>query len=805
MIFREFKFGFLALGLYFSAGHNSEASELFPLQAVRLTPSPFLHAQQTNVEYLLALEPDRLLAPYLHEAGIESNSQSYGNWENSGLDGHIGGHFLSALSLAYAATGDERLQQRLSYMLSEMRKAQIKNGNGYLGGVPDGNKIWQQIRQGNIKVDLFSLNDRWVPLYNVHKTLSGLRDAYQIRQSELAKTMLLDMTDWFMALVANLSDEQIQQILISEHGGLNEVFADVYAITKKQKYLKLAKQFSHQLILQPLLNGKDKLNGLHANTQIPKVIGFLRIAELDGDKSWYNAADFFWHDVTEKRTVSIGGNSVREHFHNADDFSSMLDSVEGPETCNTYNMLKLSKMLYLDSDNTTYLDYYERATYNHILSSQNPTTGGLVYFTPMRPGHYRTYSQVDTSMWCCVGSGIENHSKYGELIYAHEGDALFVNMFIPSKLDWQQQGVAVEIDTLFPDQNQVTLKVSPNNSNQSKVLTLNIRQPKWLTASSMAITLNGKALKTEQLHKGYVSITRQWQQGDKLNIDMTIKPQLEGLPDGSHEYSVVYGPVVLAEKVQPFGQEDLAYFANDDRMGHVANGPMCSSEALPVIVGDPEVFLKGLKRKPGAMLAFSRGPGLENGVAAEDVDVNNTQQSTLVPFFRIHESRYQLYWPQMQANEYQSFKEQAAQRSRIEKALAEQTLDQINPGEQQPEAEHGFKGEGSSAGVHQQRHWRDAKGWFSYQLRDPESLAKTLRLTYFSGDKGRQFSIWINGIKLADVSLSGDSEQTFYDVDYPISEAMLKAATNGKHTVKFVAENQSIAGGLYGVRLLNVD
>jgi hypothetical protein len=797
MLTRTLKLAFISFSLLLTGTYCSYAAELFPLQTVRLTASPFLVAQQANVRYLLALEPDKLLMPYLREAGLETKNTSYDNWESSGLDGHIGGHYLSALSLAYAATGEVELKKRLDYMLAELRKAQLKNGDGYLGGVPAGKQAWQQIREGNIKVDLFSLNERWVPLYNVHKTLSGLRDAYEIGHSELAKTMLLDMTDWFIALVAKLNEEQIQHVLISEHGGLNEVFADVYAITQDKKYLVLAQQFSHQLILQPLLKNQDKLNGLHANTQIPKVIGFLRVAELSDNKEWYQAADYFWHEVTEKRSVSIGGNSVREHFHNADDFSSMLDSVEGPETCNTYNMLKLSKMLYLDSDNTGYLDYYERATYNHILSSQHPDTGGLVYFTPMRSGHYRTYSQVDTSMWCCVGSGIENHSKYGELIYAHQAEELFVNMFIPSRLDWQQQGVTVDLDTLFPDQDQLSLKVTPKDNKPAKTLTLNIRQPKWLNDKTMLITLNGKAVKTDQRHKGYVSITRQWQASDTLNIDMIITPQLEGLPDGSQHYSVVYGPIVLAEKVQPFGQEDLPYFANDGRMGHIASGPTCSPEALPVIVGDTEVFLKGLQRKPGANLAFTMGPGLQGGTAT-----NSVESSSLIPFFRIHESRYQVYWPQMQADEYQDFMLQAEQGSRAEKQLATQTLDQINPGEQQPETEHGFAGDGSRAGVNGQRHWRDATNWFSYQLSDPQSQAQILRLTYFSGDQGRHFSVWFNGIKLADVSLTGDSAQAFYEVDYAINESMLKAAKKGKHEVKFVAQQNSIAGGLYGVRLL---
>lgn len=800
MLLRVIHSSLLLSILYFSPPASVQALELFPLQAVRLSDGPFLHAQQTNVEYLLALEPDKLLAPYLREAGLAQQSDSYGNWENSGLDGHIGGHYLTALSLAWAATGDERLKTRLDAMLAELRKAQLKNGNGYLGGIPDGQTAWQQIKQGNIKVDLFSLNERWVPLYNFHKILAGLRDAYQIGQSQLARTMLIELTDWVIDVVANLSDEQIQQLLISEHGGMNEVFADVYAMTADKKYLTLAKQFSHQLILQPLLKNQDKLNGLHANTQIPKVIGFLRVAELDDNQQWRQAADYFWQGVTQKRTVSIGGNSVREHFHAADDFSSMLDSVEGPETCNTYNMLKLSKMLYQGSSDTNYLEYYERATYNHILSSQHPDTGGLVYFTPMRSGHYRTYSQVDTSMWCCVGSGIENHSKYGELIYAHDNDQLFVNLFIPSLLDWQQQGLRLSMTTLFPDQDQIELSIQSTSQHKQNPQTINIRQAKWLADGTAVLKLNGKIIKAQELHKGYLSITRQWQKGDKLTIDMSIKPRLEGLPDGSQHYSVLYGPIVLAEKVQPFGQENLAYFADDSRMGHIASGPMCAPEVLPVIVGDTKTFLAGLKRQPGA-LAFAMGGGLQG---SKDPGVVGGKP-LLIPFFRIHESRYQIYWPQMQTEQYEDFVAQETLRSQAAQLLASQTIDQINPGEQQPETEHGFAGEGSRAGVNGLRHWRDATQWFSYQLGDPQLQAKILRLTYFNGDQGRHFSVWVNGIKLADVSLTGDSAEAFYEVDYQLSDAMLKAAKNGKHTVKFVAQNNSIAGGLYGVRLLRAE
>ncbi|NCU05618.1 MAG: glycosyl hydrolase, partial [Chitinophagaceae bacterium] len=366
--------------------------ETFALSDVRLLNSPFKQAQETDKKYILSMDVDRLLAPFLREAGIETKAISYPNWENSGLDGHIGGHYISALANMYAATGDAEILRRLNYMIDQLEKCQKKDADGYVGGIPGGKKMWQDVAAGKINAGGFSLNDKWVPLYNIHKLYAGLIDAYTIAGNQKAKTILVKLSDWFYTITSKLSDEQLQTILRSEHGGMNEAFADVAAITGDKKYLELAKRLSHKVILNPLLQQKDALNGLHANTQIPKVIGFLRIASIAGDSIWANAANFFWNTVTQHRTISIGGNSVREHFHPANDFSSMIDTKEGPETCNSYNMLKLSKQLFLSHPSATYMDYYERTMYNHILSSQHPD-GGFVYFTPIRPRHYRVYSQ----------------------------------------------------------------------------------------------------------------------------------------------------------------------------------------------------------------------------------------------------------------------------------------------------------------------------------------------------------------------------------------------------------------------------
>ncbi|MCH1920707.1 glycoside hydrolase family 127 protein [Shewanella sp. A3A] len=780
----------LALAVALATSANVQAMDLFSLEQVRLTSgSPFSHAQQTNIRYIEQLQPDKLLSPFLREAGLPVKAESYGNWENTGLDGHIGGHYLSALSLAYEATGDAEMKRRLDYMINQLRRAQLKNGNGYVGGIPGGMPMWADIKAGKIKADLFSLNDHWVPWYNIHKTFAGIRDAYQLGHNELAKVMLVDLGQWAKDLVANLSDEQIQTMLISEHGGMNEVFADMYQITGDKDYLKLAEQFSQKIILDPLLKHEDKLNGLHANTQIPKVIGYLRVSEEEHKQDWHDAAEFFWETVTKHRSVSIGGNSVREHFHDSKDFSSMMEDVEGPETCNTYNMLKLSKMLYQESGDSRYLDFYERATFNHILSSQNPDNGGLVYFTAMRPGHYRMYSNVDKSMWCCVGSGIENHSKYGEMIYAHEDNELLVNLFIGSTLDWAEQGLSVTQNTHFPDQNAMSLTID-KASGQGKQA-ISIRVPAWMNGVAPQLMLNGKVVKAEQRRAGYLTLERSWQAGDKLEFSFGVQPTLEQLPDGSNYYSVLYGPVVLASKVEPFANEKLDFIANDSRMGHIAAGPTCPPDALPIMVGEPQSFLKGLKRLPGEHLAFEAEQGIREKDQPKKID--------LVPFFRIHESRYEVYLPQMSVAEYPQFMAEARAKEAAAERLAQQTLDKINPGEQQPEAEHNFAGEGSRAGVNKGVHWRDSSDWFAYDLTDKQGEAKTLRITYFGGDVQRTFDILLNDQLLQTVEMKPGHGDSMYEVDYAIPASMV---SKQGYRLKFVAKPGSIAGGIYGIRLL---
>ena len=714
--------------------------ETFAINDVRLTESQFLRNQQADIHYLMGLDADRLLAPYLKGAGLTPKAENYTNWENTGLDGHIGGHYLSALAYMYAATGNREIEQRMDYFLKELKRCQDAAGNGYLSGVPDPKKIWGEIAEGNIRAASFGLNDRWVPLYNIHKIYAGLRDAWLMAGREDAKQMLIRPADWMIEEVSRLSDDQIQQMLRSEQGGLNETFADVYAITGDKKYLRLAHQFSDQQMLQPLLRAEDNLTGKHANTQIPKVIGYKRIADLEGLPDWDRAAAFFWDVVIGQRSVSIGGNSMREHFNPTNDFSELLDSEQGPESCNTYNMLRLTKMLYQTSAQKDYIDYYERALYNHILSILNPVQGGFVYFTPMRSGHYRVYSQPQTSMWCCVGTGLENPSRYGEMIYAHQGQDLIVNLFIPSTLSWGD--INVEQTNRFPQEptTDITLKMK-----KARKMAVKIRKPWW--TEGMTISVNGQRVEAIE-QGGYLVVNRQWKDGDRLHADMPMHLTAMTTPDGKPQFSFLYGPIVLAAKTGTDRQDGM--YADDSRGGHIAAGPQIPQYQMPAIIGDRESVLSHLKPVEGKPLTFElRG-----------LTLSQFEGMQLVPFYQLYECRYQIYFPLYTAAEWATRKAQIEADEQARMALEAQTVDKVFCGEQQSESDHFFASQGSWNGADEGIHWRRANGYFAYQVKAGE--ARTLRLKGFR-DRER-LTVSIDDQPLGSFTLD---QQGMLNVDLP--------------------------------------
>ncbi|PRD48186.1 glycoside hydrolase family 127 protein [Sphingobacterium haloxyli] len=760
--------------------------EYFHLRDVRLLPGLFKHAEELDLNYLLTLDADRLLAPFLEEANLPSPAERYGNWENTGLDGHIGGHYVSALSYMYASTGHAGIKERLDYMLGTLKRCQDAHGDGYIGGVPEGKALWEEVKQGKINAGGFSLNERWVPLYNIHKTYAGLRDAYLLTGNETAKDVLIKMTDWAIALVAGLSEEQIQDMLRSEHGGLNETFADVAAITQDSKYLALARQFSQKAVLNPLLAHEDYLTGKHANTQIPKVLGFKRIADLSQDKQWADAARYFWENVVERRSVSIGGNSVSEHFNPVDDFSKMIQSIEGPETCNTYNMLRLTRMLYQTDPKSKYLEYYERALYNHILSTQNPETGGLVYFTQMRPGHYRVYSQPHTSMWCCVGSGIENHAKYGEMIYAHRDDELFVNLFIPSILNWQEKNVKLVQEHDFPTQNKIQFTVHPESARH---FALHIRKPRWLAAPPV-VHLNGQPYSAISSEETWVTIERHWEEGDAVSVELPMHIYTEQLPDRSNYYSILYGPLVLAAKT---GTDDLTgLFADDSRMGHVARGRQIPLRDMPILTTAPDKIPNLVKPIKNAPLRFELS-GLRRGEEQLSME--------LEPFYKTHEARYILYWPQATEEELAALQERTEHEERESLRLAGITIDRVVSGEQQPESDHFIKEQDTHAGSIADVRWREAKGWFSYTVKTDSKENVQLYIKYLA-EENRKTNIFINDKEI------GKLPQTNSRSGEVKTEVITIPSTSNKGEtlqVKIAADAPSTSHKILEIRVIKVD
>jgi len=577
-------------------------------------------------------------------------------------------------------------------------------------------------------------------------------------------------------------------MLDTEHGGMNEVLADLYGISGDQKYLKLARRFCHEAVLDPLMEHQDHLTGLHANTQIPKVTGLERIAALTGDERADSGARFFWDTVTTRRTVVFGGNSVSEHFNAPTNFHGMLENREGPETCNTYNMLRLTEQLFLSQPKVTYADYYERALYNHILASINPTTPGYVYFTPIRPAHYRVYSQPEHCFWCCVGTGMENPGKYGEFIYAKSRDGLYVNLFIPSELAVPELGLKLRQETTFPDEPHTRLKLKLKHAS---TFTLRVRHPGWVAAGDFAVRINGKPISITSAPSSYAVLHRKWHDGDRVEIDLPMRTTIERLPDSSDWVAVLRGPIVL---VSAAGTNDLVGLrADGSRMGHVAHGPMVPLDRVPVLLATAVDLPKHIHPDPNREPLHFR--------LVDVVEPARSEGLPLVPFFRLHDSRYQMYWELATKEGLAAKQERRAAMELLKLAREAATLDSVAVGEQQPEVEHSLVGEDTESGEFQGRRWRHGRQ-FQYTLDLHAASAAELAVTYSGWDRNRSFEVFANDILLATERLNAEKPGEFFERRYPIPPGVISAAPNGRVTIRFSARPGSPAGGVFDVRLM---
>jgi DUF1680 family protein len=769
--------------------------EEFPLSAVRLSePSPFYKAMQIDRTYLLSLDYDRLLSHMRKAAGLAPKAPPYGNWE--GKSWTIG-HAMSALSMLYAATRDKEVLDKLNYAVDGVAEC-IDPKTGFLAQNEYCKKMFDDMA-ANPKKDepptnrwqVFGVKEHKVPFYYVHKVNAGLLDAWRFTGNEKARKAFLKHCDWICSYMDRFTDAQFENVLYVEHGGLNETLAEAAALAPNKadagKYLRNAKKFSHKEFLIPLAEGKDILPKMHANTQIPKFVGFRRIADLSKDQQYADAARNFWNIVVDTQTFSLGGNSIGEHFPEANQFGRVLDRTAGPETCNSYNMLKLTEGLFRPEPVSKYADFYERTMFNHILSSQDNDSpeGGFVYYTQLRPMAHRVFSKTYEHFWCCVGTGLENHVKYGKFLYAHGPDSLYVNLFVPSFVKWDSKDVTLVQKTRFPAEEATELTIQ--TAEKHVEFTLRIRKPEWVAGNSLRVAVNGKEETVAAEADGYVAIRRGWNDGDKVVARLPMAIRVEPLKGAEPFYAIMYGPILLAQRN---GTKDVPAFKWENQG---QNGLVYPIGSMPFLKADAGKLPGQIVKNPGAKLSFRIDPAIyDKGEAIE-----------LVPFNEIYEERYTMYFPVGDETARVAFrgKYQVANASETEKVL-DRALDYMLMGWQQPETDHNVKkGKESWAGYSREDvPFRSAKDWFSAEFAVPQGkFQKGMKLGVFTEIHGanghRAWEIVVNGKTIATETLKQKISDQFEIREYPLPQEVVDAS-NGKFEIKIVCREKE-AGPIF--------
>ena len=739
----------------------------FNLHDVRLLDGPFKTGQDIGAKYLLSLEPDRLLAGFRTESGLTPKAKHYGGWEARGVAGHSLGHYLSACAMAWASTGDKQFLDRVNYMVDELAECQKANGDGYVAAIPGGKKAYDEVAAGDIRSAGFDLNGVWVPNYTMHKVLAGLRDAYRFCDNQKALEISKGLADWFEKTLSGLNEDQMQKILAAEHGGMNEVFADLYADTGDERYLALSRRFHHKAILDPLALGEDILPGKHANTQIPKLIGLATRYELAGDTADRAAAQFFWDRVVHHHSYVTGGNCEGEHFGPPDKLNNRLSPVT-TETCNVYNMLKLTEHVFGWNPSAEAADFYERALLNHIRSSQHPD-GRVIYNLSLKPGFHKEYQSLDDGFTCCVDSGMENHVKYGEGIYFHDDTGIWVNLFIASELDWKARGLKLRQEAKWPDADHSRFSVTTDKPQE---FTLRIRHPFW--ADTLTVKVNGQVVSDSTSPSSYCQIKRAWKSGDVVEVTFPMALRTEAMPDNPNRIAVFYGPTLLAAD-----------------LGAVENPQASQPGFVPVLLTDGKPVSEWVKPISLAEEKF------------KTTGVGKPHEVELVPFHRLHDRRYTVYLDRFTAADWAKREVEIRAEEQRVRELEARTVDVFQPGEMQPERDHNVKGEKSDpveALGRKLRHAYDG-GWFSYEMKVDPAKANELVCTWWGDESGeRNFDILVDDTRIATQKLSNKKTGQFWDATYRIPLEL----TRGKRqvTIKLQAQPGNFAGGLFGSRIL---
>jgi DUF1680 family protein len=746
----------------------------FPLRNVHLLEGPFKQAMDRNTRYLRDLDSDRMLHNFRLTAGRPSAAQPLGGWEEPKVElrGHFVGHYLSACALTYAATGDEPLRRKADALVAELAECQKALGkSGYLSAYPE--EFIDRVIEGR-RV--------WAPWYTLHKIMAGLLDMYVYCGNKQALDVLAGMAAWTKARMDKLDDEAMQRMLKVEHGGMTEVLANLYAVSANSDHLALARRFDHKSFLGPLAAGRDELKGLHVNTQVPKVIGAAREYELTGEKFYADAATYFWDEVVNHRSYVTGGTSNYEAWRTDPDVLAAEVSNASHETCVTYNMLRLTRQLFTWSGDPKLADYYERALFNGILSTQDPESGLVMYYVPMESGWYRTFCTPNDSFWCCTGTGVENHAKYGDSIYFHDDKGLFVNLFIASELDWPEKGLTVRQETDFPEVEGTSLRFS---CREDVSLEVRIRVPGWATRGVEA-RINEEPQAVSGRPGSYLTIARTWKNGDRLTMEMPMSLHLWRMPDDAHVAAILYGPVVLAGELPAEGLSEEKVYGPYHAEGKPAPAP----DLVPPS-GNLEDWIKPLEGRPLTFKTLAAG-------RPDDV--------TLVPFYTLFGKRYALYWSFYNENEWVEVeagrRARAAEEAARQAAILKRQIDRVLIGEPESEEGHNLRAEKSSSGELRGEKWRQAVngGWFSYDVRVLPGRPMVLLCTYWGSDVGRTFDIFVEGTKIATQTVNVNFPGDFFDREYKIPSELTREKE--KVSVRFQAPEEGTAGGLFGLVVL---
>ena len=743
-------------------------SYAFNLKDVKLLNSPFSHAMSMDSAYLLLLKPDRLLYRFYKHAGLPVKDSIYKGWESEGLSGHTLGHYLSAASMMYVSGGNAEFRKRVNYVVDELEKCQQARKTGYIGAIPNEDSIFGKVARGQIRSSGFDLNGGWSPWYTVHKVMAGLCDAYLYCDNKKALAIVTKMADWVYNTVGHLPDSTRLKMLNCEYGGMNDVLANIYSFTGNKKYLDLSYKFYDEFVMGKLAQRIDPLPGKHSNTNVPKAIGSARQYELTGNEKDKTVASFFWERMVNHHSYVIGGNSNYEYCGQPDSLSERLSDATC-ETCNTYNMLKLTRHLFAWEPSSALMDYYERALYNHILASQNPENGMMTYFVPLRMGTKKEFSDSFNTFTCCVGSGIENHSKYTEQIYSHNGNNdLFVNLFIPSVLEWKEKKFSIKQETSFPESNKVTITIL---SDKNSPVAIKIRNPFW-AGRNERIKINGKDFKTVLDEYGYWTLPAKWKKSDKIEITFDMNLYTESMPDNPNRIAFKYGPIVLA------GQ-----------LGKQMPDPVYGT---PVLLTDNKNVNDWVK--PASSLEFDmKGVG-------KPFDVK------LIPFYRTYDQYYSIYWDYFTNADWAARQSEYEAEKKRQNEIEQRTIDNFRIGEMQPERDHNLKAsERSYVSDAMGRMGREARrdNYFSFEMKVMPGAKQNLMLTYIGDDKDRKFDILIDGAKIATEDWKGGKTGKFYDVEYKIPGDLFKGKE--KITVRVDANQGRTAGRVFGVRIIKAD